>query len=324
MRESAGDLGPCCVALRLHEIGDVVEHDEASRRRLAGQPRSAHQENPSLIGHRHLCLSLPLTVAAAAEPVSDEVGELSERRHPPPPIGKRHADLVRKRLLQDHCSARIGGAQAERVVESKHTGGEVGENAFKVGAGGLDRLPVLLLLLLRFCKLRRHGVERFGEYAELVAALHRVPAAEIPLSDGARAFGEEAQRPAELFRKQDRQSERRQQRKQQRQRERQRVKTLQRRARERNLLVVAIARLHLLQILLQLLRDRLDHLQEAQRLQWISTVDRDDDAKHPSLLGNLLDGRISLLQPRLAQRLSGWRLRRQCRPGDTGNRQHPA
>ena len=114
---------------------------------------------------------------------------------------------------------------------------------------------------------------------------------------------EQAQRAAELLREHHRQSQRRQQREQERERQRHCVKALQSRARKRDFLIVAITRLDLFHVLLQLFGDRFDHLQETQWLQRISTVDRNDDAKHAPLVGYLFDRRISLLQARPPQRL---------------------
>src|SRR5207244_11071488 len=135
---------------------------------------------------------------------------------------------------------------------------------------------------------------RFREYAQLVAARQRIPPAEIPLRNGARTFREEAQRTAELLREHHSKSQRRQQREQERQCQRHRVKALQSRARKRDFLIVAIAPLDLFHVLLQLFRDRLDYLQETQRLQWVRTVDRHDDAKHPPLVRYLFARRIKL------------------------------
>jgi hypothetical protein len=73
-----------------------------------------------------------------------------------------------------------------------------------------------------------HPVERIGQHAQLVAALHRDAAIEVALRDFARPFGKRAQRLAQLFGKHDGKTQRRQQREQQRQGQRQTVQVLQR------------------------------------------------------------------------------------------------
>jgi len=118
-----------------------------------------------------------------------------------------------------------------------------------------------LALLFRFGKLRRHGVERFRKDAELIAALHRMTAAEVSLRDCSRTFGEQAQRLAELLGEDDGEPKRREKRQQQRQRERHGIQTFQSDAGIRNLLVIPISGLNLLGILLQLPRYRLNHLE---------------------------------------------------------------
>ncbi len=102
-------------------------------------------------------------------------------------------------------------------------------------------------------------------------------------------------------------------REQQRQRQRQLIEALQRGARERDLLVIARARLHFLEILRERARHALDHLQHAQRIQPVAAVDRHDDAQHQPGVLRLLDLRVRLLQPRAAQRVAGQRLRRHAR-----------
>ena len=51
VREAPRNLGPRGVALRLHELGDVVEHDDiAAAHRRARQARAAHQQRARQIG----------------------------------------------------------------------------------------------------------------------------------------------------------------------------------------------------------------------------------------------------------------------------------
>jgi len=154
--------------------------------------------------------------------------------------------------------ARVRGAQPECIVECEHAGGQIGEDAFEIGVGRLDGVATFFGVLPRFGQLRRHRVERLGENAELVAALHRMASAEVALRDRARAFGQKTQRPADLLGQDHGKAERGKEREQQGQGQRKRVESLQRDARKHNLLVVAVAGLHFLGVLLQLARHRLD------------------------------------------------------------------
>ena len=148
--------------------------------------------------------------------------------------------------------------------------------------------------------------------------------AEIALGDGTRAFGEQSERTAEMLREHDCETERREQREEQCQREGERVEALQRGTRKRDLLIVAVPRLQLLGILLQLLRHRLDNLEQAQGLRWIGAVHGHDDPQHQALIALLIDRGIGLLQAGAPQRLRRRRLRRKRRARDTGHRQHGA
>ncbi len=64
VREPARDLAPRGVALRLHEIGHVVEHDDVARDRRHRQPRPAHQQDARQARDGQLRLPLPLPFAA--------------------------------------------------------------------------------------------------------------------------------------------------------------------------------------------------------------------------------------------------------------------
>ena len=89
VREPAGHLAPRGIALRLREIGDVVEHDDVARRGIDRQPRAAHQQRAHQVGHGELRLLLPMRVAAAAKAFRDELGERGERRELAPPVRQR-------------------------------------------------------------------------------------------------------------------------------------------------------------------------------------------------------------------------------------------
>ncbi len=191
VREPARDLAPRRVALRLREIGDVVEHDDVAGDRRDRQARAAHQQRAHQVRDRQLRLLLPLRVAARAKALGDELGERRQRRQLAPPVGERGAGQLGERLLQDHRGARVGRAQPVAIVEREHAGREIAENALEVCARRLGRAARLLGLLLRLGELRRHRVERFGQHAELVARGHRLPAREIALRDRARALGEQ-------------------------------------------------------------------------------------------------------------------------------------
>ena len=174
VREPARDLAPRRVALRLREVGDVVEHDDVAGNGRHRQPRAAHQQHAGQVRDGELGLLLPMAVAAAAKALRDERGERRERGKPSTPLGQGTARQLGQRLLQDHRRARVGGAQPVAVVEGEHARREIAEDAFEIRARGLRRAARLLGLLLRIGELQRHRVERFGEHAELVARGHRL------------------------------------------------------------------------------------------------------------------------------------------------------
>src|SRR4029450_6633083 len=112
------------------------------------------------------------------------------------------------------------------VVEREHTRREIAENAFEIRARRLRRTPRFLGLLLGIGELKRHRIEGFGENAELVARRDGLPAREIALRNGARAFGEEAKRWGEPLRENDGQAKRRGEREQQREGQRHGIEPL--------------------------------------------------------------------------------------------------
>ena len=203
VREPPRDFRPRGVPLRLNELRYVVEDDDVAGNGGAGEPRTAHQHRARMTGDGQLRFLLPLAVAAGAKSLGNELGERSERGEPPSPLGERKAGQVGHRLLEDDRRARVAGAQPIAVVERKHAGRQIAEDAFEIRVRGFDRAPRFLGLGARLGKLRGHRVERLGENAELVARRDGLSAREVALGDRARAFGEKAERRGEALRQHD-------------------------------------------------------------------------------------------------------------------------
>ena len=126
VREAARDLGPRGVALRLRELGHVVEHDDVAghRRRPAAASRASAacasgwppRAPPASATARR---GSPRKPSATSSANGASAGQLA------PPVGERHAGQLGERLLQDHRGARIGRAQpvaARRTRARRPTG----------------------------------------------------------------------------------------------------------------------------------------------------------------------------------------------------------
>ena len=165
VREPARDLGPRGVALRLHELGHVVEHDDIARDGASRQPRPAHQQRARQARPRRAaprvchCASRPSRKPSAT---SSANGASAGRRAAP--LGKRHARQVGERLLQDHArrsGSRCAGGSDRRTRARPRTGCRgcsPGTRARRLRSRARDSS----VLRMRFGELRGHRVERFG------------------------------------------------------------------------------------------------------------------------------------------------------------------
>ena len=91
-------------------------------------------------------------------------------------VKKRHALTA---FSGDGARASVRDGQRELVVVHQHAGGQVGEDVLQVRLRCLERGAVGRLAAARVLKLARHGIERLGEHAELVAARDRRLAGEV-------------------------------------------------------------------------------------------------------------------------------------------------
>ena len=120
VREPPRDLGPRGVALRLHELGHVVEHDDVARR--PAPPAAAIRASAACATDSPRASSaslLPLPVAAAAKALGDELGERRERRQAPAPLGERHARSGRRAAAAG--SPRALGFDGAQPVAARRT-----------------------------------------------------------------------------------------------------------------------------------------------------------------------------------------------------------
>ena len=97
VREAPRDLGPRRVALRQHQLGNVVEHDDVARVAARRSSRdAAHQQRPRQAGHAESAPRAATVRRGAAEAFGHEFGERRERRQPPSPVRQRDAGRARR------------------------------------------------------------------------------------------------------------------------------------------------------------------------------------------------------------------------------------
>ena len=244
VREPARDLAPRRVALRLREIGDVVEHHDVAGHRAS--PAAASRASAA-------CASgwppraRPAS-ASARRGSRESLPRRARRTAPAPgslraPVGERHAGQLGQRLLQDHRGARVGRAQpiARRRTRARRPTGcrgcSRGRRAWSRSRAATSSVfccasaSCAVIVLNDSVSTPSSSREVTGwRRVKSPCATARVPSASSP-SGADEALGQHEGEP-----------QRGGEREQQRQRQRQRVEALQRLPRERDLLVVARSR----------------------------------------------------------------------------------
>ena len=150
MREAPRHFCPGSGTLRLNQLRNVVDHQHvaaAGRLRQAGAAR-VHRLRRAL----ELQLELPGLAALAAKVRPHEIGESAELS------------------AEDGGGAVVRDGKLQLMVKYQHPGGQVGEDVLEARLGRFERRAVGVEHAARLFELTRHGIERFGEHAELVAA----------------------------------------------------------------------------------------------------------------------------------------------------------
>jgi hypothetical protein len=228
------------------------------------------------------------------------------------------------RDAEDAAGGRVHRLHVHALVEGEHPRREVRKDALEIRARVLDLLLVALHRLRGVGDLARHRVERLGEDAELVAALHRIQLRVVALGDGARRFGERRERRRQALGKHEGERQRRKEREEHRQRERQPEQFLEVAAGQQELAVVVQARLHQLRIAHYGGRRLLQHLENADVVGDREDVHGNHDPQVHAAIGNVLDLRDALLRADLAQHVRARKVRKQRHGLDARLRDHAA
>ena len=238
----------------------------------------------------------------------------------------RHCDPDERREVDPQYRARaaVRGTEVQLFVERQHAGGQVGEQALKIGLGLHQRRVVALGLRACLGELQRHRVEGLGQHANLIARSNRRALAVVAAGHRARAFHEHSERGRKPVGALERERQRREQREQERQGERHAVEPLQAPPRQGEFLVFAISGLHRFRILRQLLRHRLQQLQYPQLVGQAWNRHRDQCAQVEAFIGYRLDRAVALARADLLQRGRTGQLRQQPRSLVAGIGEHPA
>ena len=197
VREAPRHLGPRRGALRLREVGDVVEHDDAARRRVPGGrrvPRSSSSCVPPRCGALDLLLPFRRSARRRTPPRGRRASSAS-----PGPASLQRAELAVRRAARNprpgscrRCDWPSAAAGSRRTRARRRRGWRVcsrsrpwpARAAASWRSAAARASASCSVMLLNDC----------GEHADLVARCHRRALAEIAARHRARALDQRAER----------------------------------------------------------------------------------------------------------------------------------